>query len=274
MCDCQILPLLAHLPPDERTRICRAIGAVAAEIGKILVGNVPSFYLCGSLVLGDLRAELSDIDLLVLTQQPITDEQAHRLVGLRQQLTERDAANPWYRKLEGGMLSLQAFCSGEADTVVYWGTSGERVTDRYRFDSFSRKILLEQGLLLLGQDVRKAIAAPSKDELAADIRAHYHAICTHAQTTKRSIYAFGWLMDIARGLYTLETGEVTSKTQAARWALERGLCPVAGKLAAALIVRRNARMFAESIALGDMAENLGADVQRFAKALGDVLNTV
>lgn len=269
----QLELLLSHLSSVERARVLRAIESTVAEIGKELIGCKPSVYLYGSIVLGDLRPGLSDVDLLVLTQKPIDAAQAESLVGLRQRLTESDPINPWYRRLEGGMLSLAAFRTNAADRVVYWGTSGQRIAERHRFDTFSMVELLENGILLLGGDVRSAFPAPTYAALLADVRAHYEAICTHAQKTGRSVYSFGWLADIARGLYTIETGKVASKTAAMQWALEKGICPVADKLAAALIVRKNPRTFDESIILGDMAEALGPDVQAFAKVLGKALET-
>ena len=269
----QLESLLSHLSSVDRARVLRAIDSTVAEIGKELIGCKPSVYLYGSIVLGDLRPDLSDIDLLVLTQKPIDEAQAEALVGLRQRLAEADPVNPWYRRLEGGMLSLAAFRTDAADRVVYWGASGQRIADRHRFDSFSMAELLENGILLLGEDVRGELSAPTYAELSADIRTHYETICTHAQKTGRSIYSFGWLADIARGLYTIETGKVASKTAAMQWALEQGICPVADKLATALIVRKNPRTFDESIILGDMAQSLGKDVQAFAKVLGKVLET-
>ena len=90
----------------------------------------------GSSVLNDFRLGWSDIDILVLTDKQITEEQAQKLVGLRQALLEKEPGNPYYRSFEGGMLTLDAFLTGKADRVVYWGTSGERITDTYMFDSF------------------------------------------------------------------------------------------------------------------------------------------
>ena len=115
-------PLLTELSAVEQDRVLRATEQTVAAIGRILLGAKPSVYLCGSAALGDLRADLSDIDLLVLTQTPITNEQAEELVHLRQVLTESDAANPWYRRFEGGMLSL---------TALLWRSSWSR-TEKQR----------------------------------------------------------------------------------------------------------------------------------------------
>lgn len=58
------------------------------------------------------------------------------------------------------MLTADAFRSGAADTVVYWGTSAERVESHYVLDSFCISELLENGVLLYGEDVRLGLPHP------------------------------------------------------------------------------------------------------------------
>lgn len=72
----------------------------------------------------------------------------------------------------------------------------------------------------------------------ADVKRHYETIRKYAQKTGRNLYSFGWLLDIARCLYTLRTGKIIAKTAAADWALENNLCPVPDALKAAVKVRR------------------------------------
>ena len=93
-------------------------------IAEILADCAPSIYLYGSVVLDDFRPGWSDIDMLVLTREEISESQAERLVGLRQELLAQEPDNGYYRAFEGGMRSLAAFVSGTEDRVVYWGTSG------------------------------------------------------------------------------------------------------------------------------------------------------
>lgn len=240
--------------------IDEAIDSMVCAIGRILEENRPSVYLYGSCVLDDFRLGWSDIDILVLTQRRIAREQAEELVTLRQKLLEREPENPYYRSFEGGMLSLPAFLSKEPDCVVYWGTSGQRITDTYSFDSFSMVELLQNGRLLYGQEIRGQLEMPDYAALCADIRRHYETIRKYGSEPAHGFYSFGWLLDIARGLYTLRNGSVTSKTAAAQWALDNGLCPVEDALEAALQVRRNPMAYHGAPALGD-------DIQRFADVL-------
>ena len=78
-----------------------------------------------------------------------------------------------------------------------------------------------------------------------------------------------WLLDIARCLYTLETGGILSKTRAGQWALEQQLCPVPEALTLALQVRQDPPAALADPACMARAAALGPDIQRFA----DVLET-
>lgn len=245
---------------------------MVSAISEILADNQPSIYLYGSSVLDDFRLGWSDIDILVLTQKRISQAQAQELVTLRQKLLESAPGNPYYRSFEGGMLTLSAFCSRKSDCVVYWGTSGQRITDTYLFDSFCMAELLQNGQLLFGQEIRSQLKMPEYQDFYADVQKHYESIRKYAQTTGRSFYSFGWLLDIARGIYTLRKGTVASKTEAAQWALDNNLCPVSHALETALKVRKNPMAYLNDVQVFDYAETLGSEIQRFADVLEKELN--
>ena len=258
-----------HPAGAERKDRQLAINTMVREIRSILSDREPSIYMYGSSVLNDFRLGWSDIDILVLTDKQITEEQAKTLVALRQAMLEKEPGNPYYRSFEGGMLTLDAFLSKKTDRVVYWGTSGERITDRYAFDSFCMAELIESGVLLYGTDIRNELKYPAFHELYADVKRHYETIRTYAQSTGRSFYSFGWMLDIARCVYTLRTGRIIAKTEAAEWALENNLCPEPDALGFALKVRRNPLEYKDDKEIFDYAETLAEPIQRFA----DVLET-
>lgn len=253
--------------PVVGTELWNSIRKMTDAVAEILADNAPTVYLYGSVALEDFHFGWSDIDMLVLTEKQIAPEQAERLARLRQSMTEREPDNAYYRLFEGGMLSLEAFLTGAPDTVVYWGTSGERITDRYDFDSFCQTELLENGVLLYGKDVREQMRRPVYADLRADVEHHYQTIQAHGGETGRSLYSFGWLLDISRCIYTLRTGQIVPKTKAGEWALANGLCPDAAALAAALRVRGDPALFQSDEQLQRYAEKLGDAVQRYADVL-------
>lgn len=256
-----------HPAGSERKDRQIAINKMVREISSILQGNEPSIYLYGSSVLNDFRLGWSDIDILVLTDKQITEEQAKKLVGLRQVMLEKELGNLYYRSFEGGMLTLDAFLTGKADRVVYWGTSNENITDHYVLDSFCMTELIESSVLLYGNDIRTQLKTPGFSELYADVKHHYKTIRKFAQKTGRSIYSFGWILDIARCIYTLRTGKIVAKTDAGQWALENGLCPIPDVLKAALKVRKAPLMFYKNELTLDYAQTLGEPIQKFADVL-------
>lgn len=253
---------------EPRMRL--AINTMAVSIRRILEDNSPSIYLYGSVTSEDYHHGWSDIDLLVLTENSITEAQADALVNLRQVLAARDPDTPYYRLFEGGMLDLGSFLTGEDTRVVYWGTSGQRLKTQHAFSAFDRASLLQNGQLLLGKDVRRHLEMPEYGEIVADVARHFASIREHGRGD-RSIYAYGWLLDIARCMYTLVNGRLTTKTAAAQWALDERLCPCPAELSMALTVRRQPELMQDESVLA-YAEGLTEAIHSFAalleKALG------
>lgn len=237
------------------------------HIVDILQDNRPSIYLYGSVTLNDFKLGWSDIDILCLTENSITDEQANRLLTLRQELAEEFMGNKYFRSFEGGILTLNTFINNLPDRVVYWGSSGQRITNTYYFDSFCMAELIDSGILLHGKDIRNQLQYPTAEQLKANVIHHFNAIRKHALNTGRSIYSAGWLFDIARGFYTLQTYKIIAKTAAGEWALENNLCPDTDILKTAIKVRKEPEKYKNDEAVLDWSETLGKHIQRFADVL-------
>jgi hypothetical protein len=252
-------------------RLRLAINTMAMSIARILADTQPSIYLYGSVTAEDYRPGWSDVDLLVLTQAPITEAQSAALVNLRQTLAARDPATPHYRLFEGGMLDLGSFLTGSETRVVYWGTTGERIKTTHAFSAFDRMSLLQTGQLLWGRDIRRHIEMPDYAQITAAVAAHTRSIREHGRGA-RSIYAYGWLLDTARCMYVLVNGRPATKTAAAQWALDERVCPCPAELSMALMVRRQPELIRDESVLS-YAEGLTEAIQSFAalleKALGN-----
>lgn len=253
----------------EQYDLQNAIDRMVSSIQNVLSDNPVSIYLYGSAVLGDFRLGWSDIDILCLTENVIDEEQAKKLVTLRQTLLGTEPDNPYYRSFEGGILTLNSFLHHTPNCVVYWGTSGQCIMDSYHFDSFSMTELLDNGMLLCGKDVRSSMEKPSYEMLYQEVWNHYEIIRKYACTVSRSIKSFGWLLDIARCIYTLRTGNVIAKTAAGEWALNNDICPVREALETAVMIRKEPLKYKEDEEILNDTEKLGRDIQCFA----DVLET-
>ena len=103
---------------DPRLRL--AINTMAVSIFRILADNAPSIYLYGSVTAEDYRHGWSDVDLLVLTADPITEAQADALLHLRQNLCCYDPDTPYYRLFEGVMIA--GMLHGNSHEQSQWAT--------------------------------------------------------------------------------------------------------------------------------------------------------
>ena len=237
----------------------------------ILGDRVTAIYLYGSVALQDFREGWSDIDLLCLTRNAPSESEAEQLVELRQKMTQDHPTNPYFRMIEGAVVAADELKADAYTRVVYWGTSGQRVTDRYSLDVFSRYEWLADGILLYGEDVRRAYRMPDYRDLREGVRLHLQAIRTYARVTDEQLYSCGWLLDIARGLYTLRHGTVIAKTAAGEWALEKKLCPDGDAMEKALQVRRSPLVYKSHPETRMWLRSLGPTVQAFADILEEEL---
>ncbi len=245
----------------------KSIKIMVDSIEKILSNNSPSIYLYGSVVLEDFRIGWSDIDILCITQTDITIEQTNGLLTLRQELQKLDKSNPYYSIFEGAILSKDSILNDRPSQIIYWGTGKEAIEKHYKIDSFSLLEIINNGKLLYGNDIRNQFQKPTYKDLYSDIKLHYETIRKFAKNTNRSIYSFGWLLDISRCIYTLRTGKIISKTDAGKWALENNICNVANELEIALNVRENPMKYKDDDKTLSIAENLGNAIQKHANVL-------
>ena len=248
-------------------QINQVVRKMTERIAAILDGKVHSIWLYGSVVLDDFRPGWSDIDLLVLADGRITETQAEELVGLRQAMLEAKPGNPYYRAFEGIIADREEYFAGTFTRLVYWGTSGQRITDQYRQDVFSAYELAKYGRCVYGADDRSIFAPPSREEMTAAVRQHYDSIRRYAVRTDGTLYSCGWLLDIARCIYTLRNNDVIGKTQAGLWVLEEHLFPDEEPLRKTLAIRQDPPAYKDRDDVKQWLSELGPAVQQYADVL-------
>lgn len=234
---------------------------------RFLLGEqLLSIHLYGSLVMDDFRPGWSDIDVLCFVASPLLPSQADGLLMLRKQLAE-ETGNPLFLCLEGAVVWKEAFSRGLPSPCVYWGTSGQRIRQDYALDAFSRFSLLHFGRCIYGQDMKPILPPVPFQELVDGIRYHLATIRTHARETNETLYSCGWMLDIARCLYTLRYQTIISKTEAGKWALQHSLCPDPLQMERTLALRQSPSDALKNPEIRRWLKSLGPSVQRFADVL-------
>lgn len=240
------------------------------RMNDLLNGHLLSVHLYGSCVMDDFQPGWSDIDLLCFTDSPISPSQADSLLLLRQHMTE-ETGNSLFRRIEGAVLPVDHFETNQQTNIIYWGTGGQRMLQHYSLDAFSFFSLRHFGKCIFGVDCTKHLPAVSFSDLVEEMHHHLSSIRIHALQTNESLYSCGWLMDIARCLYTLRYKTLISKTEAGKWALEQHLCPEPHQMEQTLAVRQNPSKALKNPAALHWLNSLGPSIQKFADVLENEL---
>ncbi len=273
---CEKLPVMIPWNPDiikqmtalkSEYSLNQSIVRMTDQIVRISDNGVHSIWLYGSVVLDDFRLGWSDIDLLVLYNTRITEQQALQLVGLRQSMLEKEPDNRYYRSFEGIMANKDEYLTGSFSGLVYWGTSGQRITDRYHGDVFSAYELAKYGKSVYGDCDRSIFSEPSAGELRIAVKQHYEAIRQYAIHTDDKLYSCGWLLDIARCIYTLRHKKIIAKTQAGIWALSEHVFENEMPMRKTLEIRRNPDAYKDKEDVRRWLKGLGPIVQQYADVL-------
>ena len=243
-----------------------AIERMTNEIVSVMSGGVYGIWLYGSVVLNDFKPGWSDIDLIALTDGPLTDAQAETLLTLRQKLQANAPGNPYYRSFEGIVADVNEYRDRTFTKLVYWGTSGQRITSRCTPDVFSEFELAKYGICVYG-DRAWILPAPPYEELVRAVKAQCEAIRTCAVQTDERLYSCGWLLDIARCIYTLRNRDIIGKTQAGMWALSEHLFCDEEPLRTALKIRKDPILYRDRPEVKQWLKALGPVVQAYADVL-------
>ena len=243
-----------------------AVDRMTDEIVRIMDGKVTGIWLYGSVVLDDFHLGWSDIDLIALTDETVLESQAESLLTLRQDMLKKEPDNPYYRSFEGIIASMEEYRSQAFSRLVYWGTSGQRITGRYAQDAFSRFELAKYGKNVYGNQPWM-FPAPGREELIEAVRAHDDAIRKYAVHTDASLYSCGWLLDIARCVYTLRYSDVIAKTQAGIWALAEHIFPDEEPLRRTIAIRQSPLSFKGREDVKQWLKALGPIIQQYADVL-------
>jgi predicted nucleotidyltransferase len=197
-----------------------------AEIQAQLSANLVGVYLRGSLVMGDFRPESSDIDLLAVTEQLVSDAEFARLAALHSLISQSD--HPFAQRLEityidrAGLRRYQpgrrfpTLGQGEGETLQWTEHLSNWVLERW--------MVREHGISLFGPPPKTLIDPIEAEEFYGVVRARLQDWVEWASDINdpewhwpRSHKAYV-VETMCRALYTLAHGEIGSKPHSAAWA--------------------------------------------------------
>lgn len=216
----------APFAPTPFADVNAALADLLARIRALLGSRLRGVYLVGSLALGDFDPRGSDIDLIVVTDTELADDLFGGLRSLHAQFGAGGSA--WAERIEAVYIPRAALGRGAPDTAHYPQLERGAPLFKAPLESgwpFQRFTLRERGVVVAGPDPR-TLADPVRPQ---EMRSAAAAIAgLWAQQARSDPAWLEWLrqrdsqafvvLTLCRMLYSLATGSVASKPQAAAWA--------------------------------------------------------
>jgi Domain of unknown function (DUF4111)/Nucleotidyltransferase domain len=205
---------------DVDAVLAELLVGVRGTLGPQLVG----VYLDGSLAIGDFSEHSSDIDVLVVTEETLSDEVITALGTMHARLATR--TSKWARELEVSYIPRRALRRFDPDDNCH--PHIERLSDQLATEVHERDwvihryVVREHGVTLAGPDPRTLIDPIDAEDLRHAVVSLLHGWWMPAPTCRRWLnnpfYRSYAVLTMCRMRYTLQYGAVVSKPIAARWA--------------------------------------------------------
>ena len=206
--------------PDVDAVLAQLLADVRGALGPQLVG----VYLDGSLATRDFAEASSDIDVLVVTEDVLSDEAVAALATMHVRIAT--GTSRWARELEVSYIPRRALRRFDPDDnchpCIERGSGRLTVETHDRDWVIHRHVVREHGVALAGPDPRTLIDPVGAGDLRDAVVSLLHGWWRPATTCRRRLdhpfYRSYAVLTMCRMRYTLQHGVVVSKPLAARWA--------------------------------------------------------
>ncbi len=214
---------VATYPAEVSALVEALLDGVREALGENLAG----FYLCGSLALGGFDPETSDVDVLVVTGRPVSDAEFAALKALHERLpAEGNDFSLDYDVYYIDRGTIRRFKEGQRHVKVGLGEPFGWSDHRPNW-VLERWTVRERGVTVTGPDPKTLIDPISTaqireavgDELRKRVVHWADGSWPHEVLLHRGAQVFE-IETVCRALYTIESGELTTKRQAVSWGLD------------------------------------------------------
>ena len=208
--------------PEANAIIQEVLESAQNILGNCFIG----MYLEGSLASGDFDQD-SDIDFVIVTDDDVSENFLSALQAMHEHINLTDTL--WAINLEGSYISkhaLRRHDSRHANHPNIERGYGERLKMVYHDETWMihRYILRERGITLIGPALKTLIDPVLPNELRqAMLPALYGwatQILNHPNEIAHQGYQSYTVLSLCRILYTLQFGDIVSKSKAASWVKE------------------------------------------------------
>ncbi|HAU1322417.1 TPA: GNAT family N-acetyltransferase [Legionella pneumophila] len=195
-----------------------------SQIQSILTNEFVGMYIGGSLASDSFNSETSDIDCYIITTKILSENMVRKIEEMHNQFYSSKLK--YAKKIEASYIPQKDLLDFDPQAMRPYFNEGRYYLGHYGNNYLIELFVLrEKALSIAGPDIKCLIKEISTQSLKAAIQKNLHEYwesnLIDFSKFKRSDYQVFAILTMCRTLYSLETGKITSKIEAAKWAMQR-----------------------------------------------------
>jgi hypothetical protein len=212
------------MSPTKYKEINELLEQLLLQIRSILTGNLIGMYIGGSLVNNNFNCETSDIDCYIITTNALSKNMLSKIEEMHKKFYLSNIK--YAQKIEVSYVSQNDILHFDPSGIRPYFNEGCYYLGQYGNNFLIELyILRENGIAVVGPNIKslvKEITIPSlKLAMQKNLYEFWEINLNDLLKFKRSDYQVFAILTMCRTLYSLETGNITSKIEAAQWAMQK-----------------------------------------------------
>lgn len=200
----------------------KILNILLKNISDILKEQFVGIYIHGSLALHDFVPERSDIDLVVLTKEVLLEETLKKLKVIHDKISSSKLL--YAQRIECIYIPIDSLRNYSQEKAYFpcLHVGGEFYTDG--FGIIEKHVLREKEIIIKGPDTKsfmKPVTAAELKKAALDSLREWWLpkLKDHSKLLKDDYQVYA-VLTMCRALYTIQFGDIASKSTAAQYAVK------------------------------------------------------
>jgi len=208
----------------EYREINELLQQLLLQIKSILTDEFVGMYIGGSVASNGFHCETSDIDCYIITTNMLPNDMINKIEEMHKKFYSSKLQ--YAKKIEASYIPQKTLFNFDPNGLRPYFNEGSFYQGQYGSNYLIElHVLRENGITILGQDIKNLIKEISTQDLRVAILKNLYEYWEIALSDfakfRRSDYQVFAILTMCRTLYSLETGRITSKTEAAQWAIQQ-----------------------------------------------------
>ncbi len=209
---------MTRITPYEEVN--HLLQSLILKLHATLNNNLTGVYLYGSLTWGDFNEQISDIDILVVTEKFIHEKDFQHLNEMHQALTKQ--YKNWHDRIEIAYIAketLKTFKDRKSNIAVISPGEAFNIKKAGTDWLINYYLIQENSITLFGPEPTSIITPISRSEFISNVKEQALEWRHWVEHTKGSTgFQFYAVLTISRAMYAIQHGVQGSKIVAGNWA--------------------------------------------------------